>query len=1063
MVQPDSLDRTSEPSIKRPERPARIVGVGASAGGVEALEGLLRPMPADTELAFVIITHLAVGHVSALPEILARFTRMPIVPITDGCRIDGGCIYVLGARALVTIDGGELHLHPGDAPDERNPVDIFLASLARDQGENAIGVILSGGGSDGSMGIKAIKERCGLTIAQGADGTAPKFDGMPSSAISTGLVDFVLSAEDIGSKLVDYVRSSNAFDSLVDLDGSPGETKRLDALRLDICQIIRQQIGHDFSGYKERTFMRRVQRRMQVLQIAEPESFVARLRADPEQVSLLFRDLLIGVTEFFRDIEPFRILAEKVIPALFEGKTAADTIRIWVPGCTTGEEVYSLAILMREHMAGLIGAPKVKLFATDIDDEALAIARLGRYPATMLGGVSVNRLEQFFVGDGISYSVAKNIRDLCVFSSHSVIRDPPFSRMDLISCRNLLIYLNNDVQRQLIPLFHYALRPGGYLFLGTSESIAQHADLFAPLEKAQRIFQRREAAVSAKIPFPAFMSGAVHSRKASEASPGDIAVLLPRGLRHTVESRVLERFAPAHVVVNSEGDIVYYSSRTGRYIEAVVGSPSRHLVTMARRGLRAELRTCLRRAMETGRPVEVERLQVEQEDRVQFVTLRVEPLAGQDINEPLFLVLFSDEGEPVTPEELANATLRHDDSNLAEIERQLTDTRERLQAMIEEYETGLEELKSANEELVSVNEELQSTNEELETSKEETQSINEELHTVNVELAHKVEELDRANIDLKNLFESTQIATIFVDSGMMIRTFTPAVTGIFSLILSDKGRPITDIANRLADMDLTASIHTVMRNGQFLEDQVSARDGQTHFLMRIVPYRIGGGIIDGVLITFIDVTGLVCAEDHQRLLVGELNHRVRNMLQVVSSLANQTAKRSPSLPEFSETYLGRVHALAAAYELLSDRNWGSVMLRDLVLREVMPQVVGEDRLKVVGPPISLTPKATLAFSLILHELATNAVKHGACSTPVGRIDVSWSLDAANSFFVFDWRELNGPPPAGTGRVGGGSELVANQISYELDGTLDLRFLDTGLAAKITVPVDKHLFSMREIA
>jgi two-component system, chemotaxis family, CheB/CheR fusion protein len=829
------------------------------------------------------------------------------------------------------------------------------------------------------------------------------------------------------------------------------EDARLEEARRAITTILRNQIGHDFRGYKHNTFLRRVQRRMQALRLADIEDYVQHLRQDRAEAALLFRDLLIGVTNFFRDTGAFQVLEKEVIPALFEGRGAGDAVRVWVPGCATGEEVYSIAMLLAEHGQTLHILPKIQVFATDIDERALEVARTGRYPANLLRDVPPDRLRRHFVEDGASCVVRKEIRDLCIFSTHSVVRDPPFSRIDLISCRNLLIYLGTELQNQVIPFFHYALRPGGYLFLGVSETIGQHQTLFAPLDKQHRVFRRRDTA-EPTIPFSLTLPGSRFIQGTAEVSrsPSGNATLL----RRQVETRVLDRFAPAHVVVNQESEVIYYSANTGKYLEAPSGAPNRQLLAMTRRGLRLDLRGALHDAMQTQRPVTREHIAVEVDDRVQLVNLTIEPF-NQD-GDPLFLILFSDVGRPGPPEEIYGRERRRDqdDAAVEQLERELRDTRERLQSTIEEYETSLEELKSANEEMTSVNEELQSTNEEMETSREEIQSINEELHTVNLELNGKVEQLDQSNSDLQNLFDSTRIAIVFLDRNLLIRNFTPAVTQIFNLISTDRGRPLTDIANHLDQMDFDRDLRAVLARPEPLEKPVRSREKNRHYLMRILPYRSGRNEMEGLLLTFVDVTTLKTAEEQQRQLIGELNHRVKNMLAVVAALARQTLRKSADKPEYG-TFLGRLQALASAYDLLTRDGWGNVPLRDVVLSEMEPYTGRQEgRLVLEGRDVLLRPRAALALGMVVHELATNAVKYGALSVPEGRVTVTWEIgerdrDAA---LRVQWREVGGPEVTGPSHEGFGSKLITQQIRYELRGETVVNYLPAGLEVAFTVPI-----------
>jgi two-component system CheB/CheR fusion protein len=1005
-------------------------------------------MPTDTGIAFVLVTHLARGLPSSLPEILGRFTPMSVATAVENTAVEANHVYVCPADHILTLSDNRLHLHPRASEVQRKPIDVFLSSLADDRGETAIGVLLSGGGSDGTLGIKAIKERGGLTIAQGTDGSAPMQASMPDTAIAAGVVDLVVPVEQMAGRLAEYARNFKPMD---ERSGRETDDPTLSPeAREEICRILLNQVGHDFGGYKERTFMRRVRRRMQVRQIDQLDKYIERLKAEPDEVMLLFRDLLIGVTNFFRDPEAFEALEQQVIPRLFEGKGASDHVRIWVPGCATGEEVYSLAILVREHMQTLRAPPKVQLFATDIDESALVVARTGRYPAPLMDNVSPLRLKRFFTGDDVTYSVNKDIRDMCIFSAHSVVRDPPFSRIDLISCRNLLIYFGVNFQAHVLPVFHFALKPRGYLFLGTSENVSQHADLFAPVDKKYRIFQRREQ-VASPLQFPLFTPTGRTLPTSGEMQHDNGAI--GTNLRRIVESRVMERFAPAHVVVNREGDILHYSLRTGKYLEPAAGLPNRQLIAMARRGLRLDLRAALREAAETRRPAMRQNLTVDLDDRVQRVDVTIEPLGDSD-NDPLFLVLFSDVGSPFAPSEVIGMRQNSGDKTIERIEHELRDTRERLQATIEEYETAVEELKSSNEELQSMNEELQSTNEELETSKEELQSVNEELQTVNSELNAKVDELDRAHGDLRNVFDSTQIATIFLDNNLIIRSFTPAVTSIFNLISSDRGRPLTDIVNHLAESgDLRRDIQTVIETGRSIDRNVDRSDGSAHYMMRIVPYSGRNNIIDGALVTFVDVTRMVESEAHQRTLVEELNHRVRNMLTVVGAIASQTLANARSPELFAQSFLGRVNSLAQSYSLVARQQWGAVSLRDIILTELQPHLVGERaRIQVEGPEIMLDSTQALGLGLVFHELATNAVKYGALSVDTGLLQVLWTREADQ--IVMQWHESGVPNVRPPTRRGFGTELIERQLGAGFNGSVTFDYAPDGVRIRMVIPLQR---------
>lgn len=1029
-----------------------IVGIGASAGGVEALKALFHAMPAPPPaMAFVVVTHLSVGHDSALPEILAGCTAMPVLVAADGQRLEPGQAYVLPTAAVLTIERGRLVLRtqPLDGPREPRPIDVFLASLAQDQGELAVGIVLSGSGNDGTLGLKAIKERGGLTITQGTNGSGPSYPEMPDSAFATGFVDLLLPIAAIPSKLAELA------DGLLVPDAGDADLPDA-AMQATISAILRDRVGQDFAGYKDKTFFRRVQRRVHVLRLPGLAAYVARLRQDPEEAGNLFRDLLIGVTGFLRDPEAFAALAKRVIPVLFADRDPDDMVRVWIPGCATGEEAYSIAILLREWIEAHPGGPRAQIFATDIDEAALAIARAGRYPVPLLSNMEPERVARFFTQAGASLVVSKELRDLCIFSSHSLVRDPPFSRIDLVSCRNLLIYLDSRLQEQVIPLFHYALRPGGFLFLGQSDSIARHSALFLAEDKDHRIYRRREdpAGPGAPLPVPPIPRGA--RRPWPLPAQGPVPAGGTAALRLATEALVIDQFAPAHVLVNQHGDILFQSTRLGKYLEPAAGPPTRQILSMARRGLRPELRAALRLSVETRRRVDRPRVEVVVDDRTQLIALTVAPLPVRDGSEPCFVVLFSDLGPPLPPEALPGAAPPGSpaDSVTEQLERELREAQERLQSSIEEYETATDDLKAANEELVSVNEELQSTNEELETSREELQSVNEEFRTVNFELSAKVDQLDRANADLRNLFDSTQIATVFLDSNLLIRSFTPATTAIFNLLPSDRGRPLTDFASRLDRVDLRQAVRGVLDRREPTECRVTTRDGSTHYVMRVLPYRTTEGTLDGLILTFLDVTQVVEGEV-LKTLVDELNHRVRNVLQVVQAVAASTLRRAPSMAEFTRTFGGRIRALARAHELVSAGGWSDVLLADLVVKELEPYAESRDQLVTEGPEIRVPPKTALALGMVLHELATNAAKYGALSTGTGRVTVSWETEGppTDKQVMLRWRETGGPPIAGApDRRGFGSELIDRQVRHDLGGTIHQEFTATGLQAVLGFPL-----------
>jgi two-component system, chemotaxis family, CheB/CheR fusion protein len=1022
-----------------------IIGVGASAGGIPALKAFFKDMPAEPDMAFVIVTHLSPDRESLLHEVIAHFTSMPVSVAEQNMIFCKDHVYVMPGNSVMTIKGGRLQLRkPDQIKRERKPIDIFFASLAEDRGERSAAVILSGGDGDGTLGAKAIREAGGFAIAQASDGSSPLNPEMPRTAIASGVADLAVPAEQMAERLKHFAHSLRGTDDVTRAIANHGEAE-LDKAHREICAILATQSSHDFSGYKTKTFFRRVRRRMQVRQLKSTPEYIALLAEEPGEVTSLFRDLLINVTNFFRDADAFKLLGERVIPKLFEGKGANDTIRVWVPGCATGEEVYSIAILLRQHMDSLATTPKVQIFATDIDENALGVARAGRYPETLVADIPPTQLRRFFKGDGGSYTVTNEIRELCIFSPHSLIRDPPFSRMDLVSCRNLLIYFGADVQRQVIPTFHYSLKPGGYLFLGNSESIGSHHDLFSTVDKKQRIFQSREHPATV----PRLPSFSRHDR--STRFPDGAAVLQRangQNLRNAIETRILEHHSPAHVVVNSEGEIFYYSNGTGKFLETPQGVPSRQLLTLARKGLRLDLRAALRECVNSQNAVTREGLVTERDDdQMQLVDFTIEPINERDGSDPLYLVVFRTQGQSL-PKGESDFIVSGQTESARELERDLRDTKERLQSTIEEYETALEELKSSNEELVSVNEEVQSSNEELEASKEETQSLNEELTTINAELNSKVEELDRANSDLRNLFESTQIATIFLDSKLVIRTFTPAAASFFNLRPTDAGRPLTDLSSEIDYPNLKEEMKSVFESGKALEHQLPrGRDGK-HHLVRLIPYKVGSDAIDGVVVTLMDVTRLAEAEQHQKILISELNHRVKNLLVVITSIAKRNLQAASSLETFGEIFLGRLQSLGRAYGVLSSNNWKNALVSEILSNELKP--FGIENFDLEGPDVRIRPQPSVSLALVAHELATNAAKYGALTTEGGRVSVKWTL--VNNVLKIQWIESGGPSVKEPGAAGYGSELLHGEIEYRLRGKIETNYKPGGLEVILQLPI-----------
>jgi two-component system CheB/CheR fusion protein len=854
-----------------------IVGLGASAGGLAAFEAFFSGMPAATDpgMAFVLVQHLDPNHKSILTDLIRRYTRLPVFEVEDGLVVRPNCVYVIPpGHDLALLNGALQLLEPTEPRGLRLPIDFFFRSLAQEQRERAIGIVLSGTGSDGTQGVRAIKGEGGMVMAQNSAST--EFDGMPRSAVGTGLVDYELPPAEMPESLIAYAK--HAFGKLPKSAILP--VPKVENALKKIFILLRAQTGHDFSQYKPSTIGRRIERRMAVHQIEGIDGYVKYLQQTPAEVEALFGDMLIGVTQFFRDPEVFQVLEEKVIPALFAGKSPGAVIRVWTAGCSTGEEAYSIAILLVERMEAIQASFTVQLFA--IDSQAIATARAGRYPASIAGDLSPERLARFFTADGGGYRIHKSIRDLLVFSEQDVIKDPPFSKLDLISCRNLLIYLGAELQKKLIPLFHFALKPDGWLFLGTSEGVGDHDALFRVLDRKAKIFQRKtELSGQSRVSVNRFALPSVvmdtTAQPTSLRSPAKSPAREGQTLREMTERTLLAQVIAAGALVNAHGDILYLHGRTGLFLEPSPGEAGiNNILKMAREGLRRELTTTLHKAAATRETSASPGLRVKTNGHFTLVNLTIRPVTsgpGASTESPLFLVILEEASESRAVSDPASASPAQPadagvdgDARLVALRAELNAKEESLQSTIEELESSAEELKSSSEEMQSVNEELQSTNEELETSKEELQSVNEELATVNTELQTKVFDLSRANNDMNNLLAGTGIGTVFVDFQLRILRFTPAAGIIINLIPADVGRPVAHVVTNLADYtSLVADVRAVLDTLAPKEVEVRSLAGR-HYTLRIQPYRTLDNVIEGAVITFVDVTELVESRESLRRL-----------------------------------------------------------------------------------------------------------------------------------------------------------------------------------------------------
>lgn len=1030
--------------------------------------------------------------------------------------------------------------------------------------------MLSGTGSDGARGLRSIKEHGGLTLAQaGFDHVA--MSGMPASAASTGLVDAILPVEQMPERLISYRKQMDAARTYHDNGGLRQDME--DHLNT-VLGLLNSEVGHDFSQYKRSTLMRRIQRRMLVCQTETVVDYIARLRQDPAEFQHLFRELLIGVTEFFRDPTAFNVLTEKAIPTVLAGKGANDTVRVWVPGCATGEEAYSIAILLREAM-GAHGGPKVQIFATDIDSRSIEIARSGRYRAP-LQGMSPERQHRWFTKDGADFCVAKAVREMCIFSVHSIIKDPPFSRLDLVSCRNVLIYLQADLQDRLFQTFHYALGAGGYLLLGPSESLARSSELFTVVDKKHRLYTRRQTnradgGTSFPVPAPATAQAALTPLERRR----DADDRMDRGAR-----RLMEKYSPAYLLINAKNDVERFSGDTGRYLSPNPGSANLNVFSLLNRKLREPARVLIRQAFESSRAAIHEGIGLEVHGHFRKIRLIAEPLTDND-GKPKWCVLAFDESweshSPVHAHTYPDSA-KSDGDSPSRLEQELDAVRSELSMTIELHESMVEELQSANEEFQSVNEELQSTNEELETSREEMQSINEELQVVNAEAQSKNEVLARLNSDLRNLMESTLIATLFLDNDTRIIGFTPTMREVFHLRDGDIGRPISEISARVNYPELKDDIKQVLQDLRVLERVLYGRGDEPTYLLRVRPYRTQEEVIDGTVLTFVDVTeslhheldrgqlaaivdsswdaiigytledtisswnasaerifgysaeeamgkplsmlfpagapgqsadnsalrgtgdrapefdtiwqarngqeipisvanspvrdaagrliagSLIArditdrrkAESHASMMLGELNHRVKNTLASVHAIALQTLTTSPSIEEFRTSFFARLKALSETHNLLAADAWHGVDLATLVRAELAPYELdgATSRVHLLGENLQLSPKIALALSMALHELTTNAMKYGALSNAYGSVNVSWTTQQIEqrAWLNLSWQESDGPEVAIPTTRGFGIRLITGGLAYELDGDATVEFLPTGVRCAIALPL-----------
>ena len=1150
-----------------PEFP--VVALGASAGGLEALSEFLDHLKGPHPCTVVVLMHLDAGRKSSLVELLSAHTDLVVSEIEDGTALEKGRVYVLPPGHSLTLAGDRFRLAPRKRIGE-HVIDTFFRSLAEQMQARAVGVVLSGTGSDGALGLREVRAGGGITMAQ--DPGEARFSGMPDSAVRGGPVDFVMPvarlAESLAGGLAERLAGQLAKQ---EPDAVAGD--RSDSGLAEIVAILKDRKGHDFSGYKAATLGRRIARRVSLANVPDQEAYARLLLEDADEVDHLFRDILIGVTRFFRDPEAFARLQELAFEAMVGESDGDGGLRVWVPGCASGEEAYSLAILLAEWLDSKGPRVRVQIFATDLDSESIEIGRRGRYPGNIEEDVSPERLRRFFEKEDGTYRVTKTIREMLIFSVHDVIRDPPFCRLDLVSCRNLLIYLDEVTQDRVLSNFFYGLKPSGYLFLGSVESATQSPELFDLVEKGCRVFRRRPGNLPAGYRFWSRNATGLARRQGRLRGMGEPADLSE--LRVLSDRFLAKLYGPPSVIVSAEGHVVQFLGDTSAYVEHPEGAPDMNLSRIVRKELRGETRRTLRRLGEgevgpiRSNPVEIATARGQETVVVAGHRMAESLKEGQGF---WHLGFESVERSRVDVPDVV-ATSRDESDAVHRLQGLLEQAKAELRVATEDLASSSQEFQAANEELTSMNEELQATNEELESSQEELHSLNEELETVNSELRANIEELSRVNSNLHNLMASTDIATIFVDRRLGIMEFTPAATRIFKLRSTDVGRHLSDISSvLLGEGGLEAEAKEVLRTLSPLEHPISARDGRT-FNLSLLPYRTVAGVIDGVVLTFTDLTDLRRAESeaeklaqvlkyaqdailivdrqgrikewnrgaartygytreealamdivalapealredlrsrlertrngedpkdfettrvtkdghaiqvsttftalpgehrgsrlvamierdiservksdaHRKLLVRELDHRVKNTFTAVQAIIEQTIARSGrSAHEFGEAVRGRLDAMARVHRKLSSKVWTGVDLEELLEGALKPFAPAGSAV-LEGDAFVLPPPVSLPLAMSIHELATNAAKYGALSVPGGRVRVRWRVGPDRTLEL-EWTEEGGPAAVEPEEFGFGLEFLRRAMSYEVGGSTDVVFAPEGLRCNFRIPL-----------
>ncbi len=871
-IQENALKSKSHKLTKTKKPDFYIAGIGTSAGGLKALSLFFDNTKDKTGIGYIIVQHLDPTHKSLLSELIAGHTKMKVYEISDGVIVKPDCVYIIPPNKDLRIFNGALQLlDVTEARSKRRTIDPFFHSLAEDQKEKAIGIILSGTGTEGTLGIKEIKGSGGLTLVQ--DPQTAQFSGMPNSALASNHVDYILPPEKMPSALLSYVTQAKDNTN----HEKTGKLTIPSEIQLKkFFQMIRSQTGSDFSNYKTNTILRRIAKRIALSQKDTVDNYLAFLQNNPPEIYKLYKDFLIGVTSFFRDPEVFNSIEKNAIPFLLKKFAEKEEIRIWVCGCSTGEEAYSLAILFKEALEKNRQHLKITIFATDIDKEAIDTARTGIYPKSISSEVTPERLSRYFINKENTYQLKKEIRELVVFAHHNVIKDPPFSKLDMISCRNLLIYMDNELQRRVIPIFHYSLNKEGILLLGTSENIGDFSHSFTVVDPKMKIYTKKEGSLPRKQNTD-YLPLSLQHDSSTKTTLQKSEIVKNINISSLTEKTLLSIYAPPAVIIDKNNNVIYFSGNTEQYLAPPQGEASLNVLEMAKPGLKSELETAIRKARANRSKVLVKNIDVKTNKNFQKIKLLIKPILSRDMDLGALIIIFeSDEKQQYENEKKSTKTKENRKPKISELEKELKITREHLQTAINELESSNENLQTTNEEYQSSNEELQSTNEELETSQEELQSVNEELITVNAELSGKIDQLSRANDDLNNLLSSIEVATIFLDRDLKIKRYTPAATKIFNLIPTDIDRPVVHLSSNIAYKMLAEDLKATLSTLAVKTADVNSVDGKWYH-MRILPYRTAENIIEGVLITFVDITDQKITEEKLENTNEHLNMIMENL------------------------------------------------------------------------------------------------------------------------------------------------------------------------------------------